>query len=165
MEHNLLTTLSNGVTIKSFPIPHGIQSHGFLFEDKRGLKLAYLGDTSGRDLTFLQKVHVLVHECTFNGHIPVKYDHSNPAIAGTAANQCKADYLLLNHFSARYNTPNDFYGIRNDAKQVTQARIYTLDDDADMWEELEDYFKENDDPDIDAIPISNDELDEIINSF
>ena len=123
-----LTTLKNGITIKSFPIPHGIQSHGFLIEDKRGLKFAYLGDTSGRDLTFLGKVHVLVHECTFNAHIQTKYDHSNPNIAGTAANQCQADYLLLNHFSARYNTPEDFKGIRNDTKKVTNARIYTLED-------------------------------------
>ena len=64
--------------------------------------------------------------------------------------------------------PKDYikeYRSASEAWANLKTRIYTLDDDADMWEELEDYFKENDDPDIDAIPISNDELDEIINSF
>ncbi|BFU24288.1 metallo-beta-lactamase domain containing protein [Entamoeba histolytica HM-1:IMSS-B] len=127
-DHDKIITLSSGVSVGCIEIPHEIESHGFVFKDQRGLVVCVLGDTSGRNLNFLYKVHVLVHECTFGSSSEIKWGHSNCKIAAQCAESVYADYLLLNHFSVRFKHPQQFVNIEQQTSQLTEAEVIILND-------------------------------------
>ncbi|ELP86951.1 zinc phosphodiesterase, putative [Entamoeba invadens IP1] len=120
-----IATLSNGIKVSAVTLPHEIQSFGFIFLDKRGLVVGILGDTKGRELSQLHKVHVLVHECTYGMESTLKYMHSNPKIAAECAESVFADYLLLTHFSPRYQT---LQSIQKETAKFTDAEVVILND-------------------------------------
>ncbi|KAL7719685.1 E3 ubiquitin-protein ligase [Entamoeba marina] len=121
-----LQDLTNGTHVTAIEIPHAVKCYGYLFDNPNGLRVCYLGDTSGVNLSYLGKIHVLIHEATYGALPNVKYHHSNTKIAAECANGVEADYLLLNHFSVRFQSQRDFINICKDAQRYTRANVWTL---------------------------------------
>ena len=92
-------------------------------------KVVIMGDTDGgRDLSFLGKCNVLLHECTYLDFKNPQYKHSYCEVAARAANQVHADALLLTHFSVRYKTSHDFSEIFHKTIKFTRSRVTILND-------------------------------------
>jgi ribonuclease Z len=101
--------LSLGITsINVVPVMHIPQSYGIVICHKDGWKLVYSGDTrpcaelvqAGKGAT------VLIHEATFHHGLlddAIAKRHSTDLEAQQVANDMKAEFLMLTHFSQRYS--------------------------------------------------------------
>lgn len=87
---------------------------------KKGLKVAYSGDTSICDnvIASVKDVDLLIHESTFLDDINAKeYGHSTVSDAAIVAKEANVKRLALVHISGRYN---DVTEIENTARRIFQ---------------------------------------------
>ncbi|XP_064414026.1 zinc phosphodiesterase ELAC protein 1 isoform X3 [Latimeria chalumnae] len=136
--------------VKAFRLYHRIPSFGFVVEEKErpgklqvqklkelavleesipGRKVCLLGDCSGvLDEAALKLCHgadVLVHEATLDDSQMDKakeYGHSTPSMAAAFAKSCRAEKLILSHFSQRYKPSSVIGDGGGDDDDVTELK-------------------------------------------
>ncbi|XP_005995229.1 zinc phosphodiesterase ELAC protein 1 isoform X1 [Latimeria chalumnae] len=112
--------LENGVTVSPSAV---------LEESIPGRKVCLLGDCSGvLDEAALKLCHgadVLVHEATLDDSQMDKakeYGHSTPSMAAAFAKSCRAEKLILSHFSQRYKPSSVIGDGGGDDDDVTELK-------------------------------------------
>ena len=118
--------LSNGTVVDTVELPHTTTSLGYILRSLGGLVVGVLGDTSGRDLSFLGRVHVLVHEATYREYEEARYGHSTTRTAGECAAGVSASVLLLTHFSVRVRGVSEVREMAVEAGRYTDASVIGL---------------------------------------
>ncbi len=100
---------TDSVKVNAFPLDHRVDTHGFLFVDKRdpSKSYAYCSDTrfTPEIVPHIENVGLLYHEATFGDDkeesAAIKF-HSTARQAAQIASMANAKRLLIGHFSAKY---------------------------------------------------------------
>lgn len=100
---------TDSVKVNAFPLDHRVDTHGFLFVDKRdpSKSYAYCSDTrfTPEIVPHIENVGLLYHEATFGDDkeesAAMKF-HSTARQAAQIASMANAKRLLIGHFSAKY---------------------------------------------------------------
>lgn len=104
---------------------------------KKGFTLTILGDTKYCEEAILlaNGADIVIHEATFDGtttDLAASYGHSTNLEAAKVAQQAGANYLLLNHLSARF-LPHDLPLLLADAQEIFPQTYLTSDQSVFTW--------------------------------
>ncbi|MEY9979932.1 ribonuclease Z [Lysinibacillus sp. RC79] len=104
---------------------------------KKGFMLTILGDTKycPEAVSLANGADIVIHEATFDGtttDLAANYGHSTNVEAAKVAQQAGANYLLLNHLSARF-LPYDLPKFLADAQEVFPQTFLTSDQSVFTW--------------------------------
>ncbi len=105
---------TDSVKVNAFPLDHRVDTHGFLFADKRdpSKSYAYCSDTrfTPEIVPHIENVGLLYHEATFGDdkeESAARKFHSTARQAAQIASLAHVDRLLIGHFSAKYQNPEE----------------------------------------------------------
>ena len=105
---------TESLKVEAFPLNHRVETHGFRFSDKRDASksYAYCSDTlfSPEIVPYIKNVKMLYHEATFGddkeASAALKF-HCTARQAAQIASLAHVDRLLIGHFSAKYQNPEE----------------------------------------------------------
>ena len=111
-----LGRLQRGETVPGRAGP--VHSDQVVGPDRAGRIVTVLGDTTrcAASVSLARDADLVVHECTYanrDAALGEQWKHSTPADAAWVATTAGARRLLINHFSSRYDDPNEL---------ITEAR-------------------------------------------
>jgi len=113
---------TDSIRVNAFPLSHRVDTHGFLFTDKRDTdnSYAYCSDTqfAPEVVQFINNVGLLYHEATFGDdkeESAARKFHSTARQAAQIASMANAKRLLIGHFSAKYRNAEE---LLNQAREV-----------------------------------------------
>jgi ribonuclease Z len=100
---------TDSIRVVVFPLDHRVDTHGFLFADKRDISksYAYCSDTqfAPEVVQYINNVGLLYHEATFGDdkeESAARKFHSTARQAAQIASMANAKHMLIGHFSAKY---------------------------------------------------------------
>ncbi|MGE7692617.1 ribonuclease Z [Lysinibacillus sp. NPDC094177] len=104
---------------------------------KKGFTLTILGDTKycPEAVSLATGADIVIHEATFDGsttELAANYGHSTNVEAAKVAQQAGANYLLLNHLSARF-LPYDLPQFLTEAQEIFPQTCLTSDQLVFTW--------------------------------
>lgn len=105
---------TESLKVIAFPLNHSLDTHGFLFTDKHhpSKSYAYCSDTlfAPQIAQYVKNVALLYHEATFGddkAESAITKYHSTARQAAELASIAGAGRLLIGHFSAKYQDPQE----------------------------------------------------------
>ncbi len=133
----LLGQLKNGYDVV-LENGHVIQAKDVVAPSKKGFTLTILGDTKYCEeaIQLSRDADIIVHEATFDGTLTAlaaSYGHATNVEAAQVAQQAGADYLLLNHLSARF-LPQDLPQFLAEAQAIFPQTLLTSDQAIFTWQ-------------------------------
>ncbi|WP_155591403.1 ribonuclease Z [Lysinibacillus cavernae] len=115
-----------------------IQAKDVVAPAKKGFTLTILGDTKYCEeaIQLSMDADIIVHEATFDStttDLAASYGHATNVEAAKVAQRANAQYLLLNHLSARF-LPHDLPQFLTEAQEIFPQTLLTSDQAIFTWQ-------------------------------